>query len=525
LVEEFKQKLLVDKNIVPLLSKSTYLNSFAHATREMVSNSYDADALKVEISIDKKLKDISIKDDGNGMSKDEFIHYCTIAGQKRHVKLSRKFRRKRIGLFGIGFLSIFPFCEKLKIITKVENSDQILTATIPSKNYFVSEIEQKLEDIEFSCTIREDGSLRRQHFTHILLKNPTYYLKKYFSKIKSRERNTVLVWDPFEKYKWELQEDLPLTYEKGVNFPKASLYSEPIGISVYLNGEPLYRNKPLEITLEEGKSKIDDLEYKFFISTNYKSISPKESRGIKMRINNVGIGARTDFELSKERGFSRLHWLNGEIDFSENIKEYLNINRDSFILDPSLENLFIDIKDKLKKQAYFVDDVAVAEKEIESIFSNDRSIAQVRAKKEIVDKNIDILKSKGFRVLDFDAENSKALKKIKNLSPIQIDKKDKLISIINPDDIYHESQRIFDKEYYLVYNKWDIDKTKFPSCRFLNQNTIEINEDYPLFKSRQYGNMFKKFHILLLIACEKSSNNKEMFELIMKEFPKEFENF
>ena len=81
--EQHIEYLKVDKKIISLLSKSTYIKNFANAIREMVSNAYDADALSVKISIDKNLKRIIIEDDGNGMSHEEFKYFCTIAGQKR----------------------------------------------------------------------------------------------------------------------------------------------------------------------------------------------------------------------------------------------------------------------------------------------------------------------------------------------------------------------------------------------------------------------------------------------------------
>ena len=109
--KNFIANLQVDKRIVELLSKSTYQKSFASAIRELVSNSYDADALSVLINIDDEYKSITVEDDGNGMSEFEFRKYLTIAGTKTSSEFTRRYNRKRIGHFGVGFLAIFPFCE------------------------------------------------------------------------------------------------------------------------------------------------------------------------------------------------------------------------------------------------------------------------------------------------------------------------------------------------------------------------------------------------------------------------------
>ncbi len=113
MAEHFVTALTVDKNIVEILSRSTYQRNFAYALREMVSNAYDADATRVSITIDRKANSLTIQDNGTGMTRDEFSYYLRIAGKKRGKLITTKFRRKRIGQFGVGFLSVFPFCQSL----------------------------------------------------------------------------------------------------------------------------------------------------------------------------------------------------------------------------------------------------------------------------------------------------------------------------------------------------------------------------------------------------------------------------
>ena len=99
MIKTFTTSLQVDTKIVGLMSKSTYQRSFASAIRELVSNAYDADALIVEIKLNKNLNEIEIVDDGNGMTYQEFEKYLTIAGTKSKTERTRKYKRKRIGQF------------------------------------------------------------------------------------------------------------------------------------------------------------------------------------------------------------------------------------------------------------------------------------------------------------------------------------------------------------------------------------------------------------------------------------------
>ena len=79
-----------------LLSRATY-ESFPGVLRELVSNSYDADATEVRINVDLTKKEIVVSDDGNGMSPDQFQYFLAIAATPRSPLPSPKYRRERIG--------------------------------------------------------------------------------------------------------------------------------------------------------------------------------------------------------------------------------------------------------------------------------------------------------------------------------------------------------------------------------------------------------------------------------------------
>ncbi len=522
MIQKFTSHLKVDRNIVSLLSKSTYQKSFSSTIRELISNAYDADALSVKINFDSNFSYIEIEDDGNGMTKEEFEKYLTIAGTKQTNQFSRKYRRKRIGQFGVGFLSIFPFCESLEIITTSENSTEILKASIPTKSYFESGIfkskeDVNVEDIPINGSINKVASEKLEHYTKIKLLKPTALVKQYFTKPNTRKIDSIFTWRPLERFKWELQEELPISLRKESKYFSKYKYDEPIGINVYINDKELFRNDYLEYVLEEGTAQFGKITCKYIFTTDYKSLKPLEQRGVKLRVNNVGIGARTDFSLKRDRGFSRLHWITGEIFISEQIKEHLNIGRDGFISNPQTDEIFEYFSAKLRDVANEVETIAVAEKDLGNVSNKTRSDA-TKPKTEIISASLKKLENKGYKVVEETSGKTDSKK------PIRVDKKNKVVYVTKKTEEYKETLEVLGKEFEIRYDKWDVTGPS-PACRKISRNIIEINQNYPLFKSKSLGNVFKRFHILLLIASEKTNSSKQLFELLNEKLLSEFEDF
>lgn len=518
MVQNFTSHLRVSKQIVSLLSKSTYQKSFAYAIRELVSNAYDADALTVKISIHDDY--IEVEDDGNGMSRSEFDRYLTIAGSKNESTLTRRYKRKRIGQFGVGFLSIFPFCESLEIITTAENSSELLSAKIPAKNFF--ELDTKTESVEevpIYGNILNKPSEKFSHYTKIRLVNPTYLVQQYFSRPQTKKRDSNMTWEPFKRFEWELQEDLPIGYHPESEKKPAFAYDEPIGINVLLNGKPIYRNNLADSILEEGVQNIFGIECKFVFTTNYKSILPMEARGIKRRVNNVGIGPRTDFSLKRNRGFSRLHWIKGEIWISEKVKEFLNISREAFVSNPVMEDIDEYFAEKLSKWAYYVERVSESETKIEDVLKNNKREA-TKPNEEILRENVTKLEKSGFTIIQDNSNNNGTRAEYK------IDKTAKTVTIsTNPETISREYIHILDTDYEIEYTSWDFLNNDFPACRFGGNNRIEINQTYPLFKSRSHGKIFLKMSIILLVAASLPGSSAENFKMVSNSLINEFNDY
>jgi HSP90 family molecular chaperone len=115
----------VSKDVISHLSRGLYRN-FARAVKELVSNSYDAGATDVKIKLDLDDARIVVRDNGRGMDiKDLGSKFFNIGYPGLLTEEVDELGRKRIGTFGIGCLSVFPYCNRLQIITKKKEKDTI----------------------------------------------------------------------------------------------------------------------------------------------------------------------------------------------------------------------------------------------------------------------------------------------------------------------------------------------------------------------------------------------------------------
>lgn len=86
---------------------------------ELITNSYDADADKVTITINQQDKSIEVLDNGCGMTADElnndFLNVGRNKREKNKVDQTEKYSRKITGKKGIGKLSVFGICSEIYV--------------------------------------------------------------------------------------------------------------------------------------------------------------------------------------------------------------------------------------------------------------------------------------------------------------------------------------------------------------------------------------------------------------------------
>jgi molecular chaperone HtpG len=125
------------ENIFPLIKKFLY-SDHEIFLRELISNGTDATSklkhliaigeadtelgdAKIEVSIDKEAKTITIKDQGLGMTSDEvekYINQIAFSGAEEFLDKYKDNEAGIIGHFGLGFYSAFMVAAKVELITK-----------------------------------------------------------------------------------------------------------------------------------------------------------------------------------------------------------------------------------------------------------------------------------------------------------------------------------------------------------------------------------------------------------------------
>ncbi len=185
-----------DKSHLVTIGERLYTES-VELLRELVNNSYDADAAEVKISI--SADEIVVEDNGSGMDLKGLKQYFNIGSPfKKQNPISLRFKRTRIGEFGIGKFSVLSACDHFEVFTR--KGDFAATAIFDKKEW-----DSHSEEWELPLR-RETVSDKVPEGSRVILKG----LKKKYD-IESLERRLI--------------ETLPL---KAPDF------------SVYLNGKKLH---------------------------------------------------------------------------------------------------------------------------------------------------------------------------------------------------------------------------------------------------------------------------------------------
>jgi len=138
----------ISLSVLNHLGRNLY-RSFATILGEAISNAWDADATNVHIYVNKDKNIMYIKDDGHGMTDDDFQNRLLKIGysKRKDGKQSPKKKRPFIGRKGIGKLALLSCAKRITIISKVhggkyvggtiDNSglDQAITEDLTPKEY------------------------------------------------------------------------------------------------------------------------------------------------------------------------------------------------------------------------------------------------------------------------------------------------------------------------------------------------------------------------------------------------------
>lgn len=372
--------------LIPHLSEGIY-TTFPKAVKELIINSFDADASRVDIDISQDFTAITILDDGTGINADKFhSEFIRVAGSKKRVgKANRKYPRPMIGRFGVGFLAVARICNTARIYSKVSGDEKVIVREIPLSHLFEEGNQlSNLKDQYYYHELPDLKGDKSKSFTKIELLDIRDDIK---SELKNNSAS-VSDWSDLddlsgiEKFKTELGLLLPIEY--GEHFPvyrketdetrriKAELAS--FHFKVYINKAELRRQVSLGHRPAKNSkwnydvaavadNEIDiiplqsppgaRIQFHGYIYNQSKQILPAYLRGIIIRINNIGIKgySRSIYEFSKNIG-PILSAISGEVFLNSDFEEVLTLDKDGFKEDHPL------FKELIKYIHATIDDVA-----------------------------------------------------------------------------------------------------------------------------------------------------------------------
>ena len=114
----------ISLSVLDHLGRNLY-RSFATVLGEAISNAWDADAENVHIYIDRERGSFLIKDDGTGMTAEDFQAKFLKIGYSKRKEGGKKSRTGRpyIGRKGIGKLALLSCADKITVISKIDGGE------------------------------------------------------------------------------------------------------------------------------------------------------------------------------------------------------------------------------------------------------------------------------------------------------------------------------------------------------------------------------------------------------------------
>ena len=154
----------ISLSVLNHLGRNLY-RSFTTILGEAISNSWDADAHNVYIDIDRKNNSLTIRDDGHGMTEDDFQNKFLKIGYSKRKEGKSKSPGKRpfIGRKGIGKLALLSCASKITIFSKRENSKKYTGGTI-NNSKLDSAIQEDLHAGQYTLEELKDSDIPSQNF-------------------------------------------------------------------------------------------------------------------------------------------------------------------------------------------------------------------------------------------------------------------------------------------------------------------------------------------------------------------------
>lgn len=212
------------KRILDLMINSIYTNKEIFL-RELISNASDAldkryfnviksgenfdkKTLEINLNVDKENRQITISDNGIGMSKEDLENNLgTIAksGSLDFKNINKDEEISIIGQFGVGFYSSFMVADKIEVLTKKEGGKAYVWSSEGADGYEIEESDKDEVGTSIKLFLKEniEGEDYDEYLNQAFIK---YLVKKYSNYIKYPIKMDVIKSKPSEDKDGEVEE-------------------------------------------------------------------------------------------------------------------------------------------------------------------------------------------------------------------------------------------------------------------------------------------------------------------------------
>lgn len=365
--EPFKGEIRVASRIVDYLSSGLY-NSAAACLKELVNNSYDADATRVEVFVKPDSERIIVADDGVGMSYAEFKqHFERVSeSHKRDGGDETNSGRPKVGKIGIGFIAANELCDVMEIASTKKGSTELLKVEINFIEMRQPPEKRKRNGSDYLKADYEghmETALAGEHYTRVVLKQVrdtargilagardsrehTHGELSVYGRKPGRIRGLIsdaTDWSDFDEYSQTI-------LQVGLNVPVRYLPSwypgehkkilgrferevAKLGFEVYCDGSDI--RKP--VVLDAGEANLlrsVKIEGEYVSARGYfyakrKALRPQWLNGVLIRIRNAAVGEYDatfmGFKATEGRLFQS--WISCELWADNRLEDALNIDR------------------------------------------------------------------------------------------------------------------------------------------------------------------------------------------------------
>jgi hypothetical protein len=368
----FHGEIKVASRIIDYLSSGLYQTPAA-CLKELVNNSFDADAKRVNVFVKPDADRIIVEDDGLGMSREEFeTHFQRVSeSHKRDGTGLTPSGRPIIGRIGIGLIAANEICDVMEIFSTKPGSPDLLHVNMNfAKMREPAEARRRnAQDFAKGDYVGEVTSTDTQsHYTHVFLKGIRSQAKAILSGAKQRRSSkdrrslygltpgtiaTLLSdpelasWSEFDFYSETaliVALNVPVRYHEHW-FPddcRKDLLEfqrtvSQLDFAVYYDNSEL--RKP--VVFHDGKRSHfvakfihsgPEVAARGYFYVQHGVIRPQDVNGVLIRIRNTAIGSYDSAFLSfpSSEGTLFQKWISAEIWADDRLEDAMNIDRRTF---------------------------------------------------------------------------------------------------------------------------------------------------------------------------------------------------